>query len=269
VTVEDPDEEILEYPGEAASVEAAVEVATEVAAANTAVTAAPVVVQEPAPVVNAIPPIEEIPAAETAQHAVVSIAATSVAPSPASPVTPRKPLFWSVDQVGLETEKPAEADRSHVPPMLRNLKKCVACGFPVSAERMLCVECEEKKWRGQLRKSVVANQSVGRPAAPVATPGARGSAVAAAPAKMAPEPVKSSTELAHEVVPDVELKSAEVVGPSPMQMPQAAEAKSSKPPEFVLSSGLEPSQSWFSRNKFILGAIVVVAAAVVAILLLR
>jgi hypothetical protein len=184
-------------------------------------------------------------------------------------VIPRKPLFWSVDQVGLESEKPAEADRSHVPPMLRNLKKCVACGFPVSAERMLCVECEEKKWRGQLRKSVIGNQSVGRPGAP-ATPTGRGSAVAAAPAKVSPEPTKSSVEVAPTPVLDVPLKSAaEVVGPPPMEIPQAAEAKSTKAPEFVLSSGLEPSQSWFSRNKFILGAIVVVAAAVVAVLMLR
>jgi len=40
-------------------------------------------------------------------------------------------------------------------------------------------------------------------------------------------------------------------------------------PEFVLSAGLEPSQSWLSANKYIVGAILVVAATVVAIVLLR
>jgi hypothetical protein len=32
---------------------------------------------------------------------------------------------------------------------MRNLQKCKACGFPVSQGRKLCIECEEKEWRGQ------------------------------------------------------------------------------------------------------------------------
>jgi hypothetical protein len=65
---------------------------------------------------------------------------------------PEGPLYWSaspnpVAKAGVSEE----ADQSHIPPMLRSLRKCEACGFPVSAGRMLCVECEEKKWRGQLR----------------------------------------------------------------------------------------------------------------------
>jgi GAF domain-containing protein len=69
-----------------------------------------------------------------------------------SPATaePNKPLFWSAAQNLCHDEaKPSPADQSHVPPVLRNLHKCTACGFPVSAGRGLCVECEEKKWRGQ------------------------------------------------------------------------------------------------------------------------
>ncbi len=62
---------------------------------------------------------------------------------------PGQPLYWSV---GAQAEK-REATRPAiapvaVPAMLRNLKKCQACGFPVSHGRTLCVECEEKQWRG-------------------------------------------------------------------------------------------------------------------------
>jgi len=37
----------------------------------------------------------------------------------------------------------------------------------------------------------------------------------------------------------------------------------------VISGGLEPSRSWFSANKYILGAIMVVAAIVAGIVMLR
>jgi hypothetical protein len=40
-------------------------------------------------------------------------------------------------------------------------------------------------------------------------------------------------------------------------------------PDFVLSAGLDPSQSWLAANKYILGALLAVAATVAAILLLR
>jgi hypothetical protein len=40
-------------------------------------------------------------------------------------------------------------------------------------------------------------------------------------------------------------------------------------PEFVLSAGLAPSQSWLSRNKYILGTLVLAGVVVVAIFLLR
>jgi hypothetical protein len=83
----------------------------------------------------------------------VPVAAQPVA-APAPELTPvKKKLFWSAALSGAgEVPKPAESDLSHVPPVLRGLKKCEACGFPVSAGRTLCVECEEKKWKGQLRR---------------------------------------------------------------------------------------------------------------------
>ncbi len=66
----------------------------------------------------------------------------------------KKPMFWSAAAAG-ETagqSTPAVDDRTQVPPVMRSLHKCQACGFPVSAGRALCVECEEKKWRGQLKR---------------------------------------------------------------------------------------------------------------------
>jgi hypothetical protein len=40
-------------------------------------------------------------------------------------------------------------------------------------------------------------------------------------------------------------------------------------PAFVLSAGMEPSQSWLARNKYIVGALLLVGATVAAIFLLR
>jgi GAF domain len=74
----------------------------------------------------------------------------------AEPVTeaaiPKKPLFWSAAASASESPASPVVDQSHVPPVLRGLRKCEACGFPISPGRVLCVECEEKKWRGQLRR---------------------------------------------------------------------------------------------------------------------
>ena len=74
------------------------------------------------------------------------------ASAPAPHALPKKPLFWSASVSAADAGKPAEVDQSHVPPGLRSLRSCEACGFPVSPGRALCVECEEKRWRGQLKR---------------------------------------------------------------------------------------------------------------------
>jgi GAF domain len=69
---------------------------------------------------------------------------------PAKEQTAKRPLMWSAAvHASPDAPKPGETDQSHVPPMLRSLHKCKACGFPVSEGRALCVECDEKQWRGQ------------------------------------------------------------------------------------------------------------------------
>ncbi len=237
------------------------------------------------------------------------------APAPPEPVPSKKPLFWSAAlNSSADSQKLAALDQSHVPPVLRNLHKCQACGFPVSEGRMLCVECEEKKWRGQLRvprpvpprpsasatpavrvpvgpgstgpgstpgaRTVAATAQSGAAVAPAAVPRRESGAEAMANVTALPAPAKLGVrESGQAAVPplpaapalrapvsETPVREAVVHEAAPAATPEASATRS---PQLVLSAGLEPSQSWFSRNKYIFGAILVVAAVVAAILLLR
>jgi GAF domain-containing protein len=223
-----------------------------------------------------------LPAAEalTVQPAVEKVAN----PASGSIIPPKKPLFWSAT-VSSESEtlhSADETDQSHVPPMLRQLRKCEACGFPVSAGRTLCVECEEKKWRGQLRPQ--AARSVGSSASASSSSKTGINASAAAAPSMARMPSISSdpteigvanrTQLAsdkiepakipNEVTADI--KPAAAVATTSEQTSQTHQASA---PEFVLSAGAAPSQSWLSANKYILLVLLVIAAAAAAVFYLR
>lgn len=215
-------------------------------------------------------------------------------PTPsAEAVTPRNRLFWSAMLNPAHAEKP-EADQSHVPPVFPNLGKCEACGFPVSAGRVLCVECEEKKWRGQLKVRLAVAPQIGIPAAvpPSAAtakpPGlAEALAFAAAAQSDAVRPPRLSTKsgLATSAVvptparlPRTESKPAAQPAvpaapaadpPVPRVSASSAQTSQFPSPGFVLSAGLLPSQSWRSRNKYVIGVLLVVAVAVAAFLLLR
>ena len=276
----------------------------------------------------------------------VAAATPLTAPPAASEAAPsKKNLFWSVAvNPAAEGAKVEEPDQSHVPPVLRSLHKCHACGFPVSAGRLLCVECEEKKWRGQLRvskavaprqgavpaaekssagptgaearkgnadsiaalealrhpransassagstsaESVANSSGLGSSPVPVAPksevrafaaaaqstaggapmpPTPRTSGVVTAPSVATPTPVqgKESKEVAGSKA--AASSSAVVVGETPAPAPSTTKVPS---PEFVLSAGLEPSQSWLAANKYMIGVLLVVAAIVVAVLVLR
>jgi len=290
--------------------------------------------------VSASDEVSPPPVTEIVPELVAERPQQSASPIPAPNTLPKKPLFWSAAMNPItDAEKAAEADQSHVPPVLRNLRKCEACGFPVSPGRALCVECEEKRWRGQLRRPSVLPQTPApapaqkallaaskppllakdaRNGAPGAGNGASADAAAssgpvahlvaaaaaqssgqsasvqaasvqtagaaAAPAlarESAAEAVSAPKTLpapvAAPVVRGEESKPAAVVPPSVTSNPPiseaataAAKATSETPvPDFVLSAGLEPSQSWLGRNKYIVVAILVVAATVAAVLFLR
>jgi hypothetical protein len=221
--------------------------------------------------------------------------------APATLAPPKRPLFWSLHQTTgeqntvAEAEKAAEPDESHVPPVLRNLRKCEACGFPISAGRVLCVDCEEKKWRGQLRmpQADMAKQVSGK--APVSGPAERAFAVAqsaAAAAVEAPlrrpngDPIPAVSQKTPSVQVDESKKVADIPLPptlassvalEPALAPAASDAapeKAAEPaqtsrPEVVFSGGLESSQSWFARNKYVFLALLVVAGVVAAIVFMR
>jgi GAF domain-containing protein len=258
--------------------------------------------------------------------------AETVSAAPSVEAQPKKKLFWSVaaNPAG-DAGKREEADQSHVPPVLRGLRKCDACGFPVSAGRALCVECEEKKWRGQLKVSKVVARQAEPASSPVAEklepvrsgaeiltkenssiaeleaqrnakPGASATApvisaatvaatapkaeprafAAAAPSAPAIAPIPSTFAGSSGAVAEssgkgpkaAEGQTVTAVATSIAPVPETADAPEERiseipSPEFVLSAGLAASQSWLSRNKYILGTLVLVGVVMVAIFLLR
>ena len=151
---------------------------------------------------------------------------------------PKKPLFWSVAmQPQATTPRPDSTAQSvAVPPGLRNLQKCQACGFPVSQGRTFCVECEEKQWRGQ------------RPSAQTQT-----KATAAAPQPVTSAPVESQ---------------AAKVQTSPEHVPDPPADFSPSDDRALFSSSSAP-ESFFAANKYIFGALLVVAIVIGTILWLR
>ena len=191
------------------------------------------------------------------------VAASPEPPPKASP--PTKPVLWSASShAAPEMPKPAQADQSHVPPVLRNLHKCWACGFPVSEGRKLCVECEEKQWRGRLGVPVAA---VTRDVAGAAVPRVVSSnqALAAAAGAAALPGTK--------VFPAGQVKSETSMPASGQAVAQITAASAADTPEIqsnapVLTGGME-SESWLSANKYIVGALLLVAIVVAAIALLR
>jgi hypothetical protein len=227
---------------------------------------------------------------ETVAHAGAEEVAPPQAKSlPAGEIAaPKKPLFWSAAlNPAADAGAAAEPDQSHVPPVLRSLRKCEACGFPVSAGRVLCVECEEKKWRGQLR--LATPRRSGTPGAGASTAAAKsevkayaagaqsGAASATAPARIASATVAASgreatalravksergKEVSSQPVVVVAASRSIAVAGGLESATGASENRSPVlTPEFVLSAGLQPSQSWLAANKYIVGAILLVAAA--------
>ncbi len=165
----------------------------------------------------------------------------------------KKPLFWSAAmQTQGDAGQPSGASESiAVPPVLRNLQKCQACGFPVSQGRTFCVECEEKQWRGQRlpAQSKTAAPSVATPV-PLA-------AVTAQPETVTPPPIEQ---------PVIAAQTSPV--PSPETQAPPPDLPASDNSTLFLSS-TAPSESWLASNKYILGALLVVAIVIAAIVWLR
>jgi hypothetical protein len=369
------DEAVAELPSEAAVAAAGVEAA----GVEAAMTATPAV-QSDIPVLPRSAIVADVAAVVAATPAAIPPVGVSavVVPSivvpasvvPAKEQPAKRPLMWSAAvHASPDAPKPMEADQSHVPPMLRSLRKCKACGFPVSEGRTLCVECDEKQWRGQPLPAAAAKTPVARPAvdfrqgasasapgsnsvqpkaasasapAPVsavrpsaspavaavtpfvsssATPSgtanspSSGPAAAPAPLRLAPQNLAAAlAELneqekrleaarrggpvavpvavpakAVEPSPRAAVVSAAVSAPVPAPSGEISSLASAKPAEVPegkaavepvreiaqnpaslnFSGGLGSSESWLAANKYILGAILVIAAVVAGIVWLR
>ena len=255
--------------------------------------AAPMMEMSKAPeVAPVIEEVQNLPAQGTAKQSLDAVRAEAVAapdPEPPSPAPARK-MFWSAAvSAATESKEAAEADQSHVPPVLRALRKCEACGFPITAGRVLCVECEEKKWRGQLAKPAVAARegaSLGTSALPTVkadsrafAAAARGAAnpssVASLSAFAAPAPAAAKMAVPLGVAnekPERKSQAAAQPAKAPLDEPTAkpaAKIEDLAAPSFAFTSGLESSESWFSRNKYVLGVLLLAAAVVAAFFLLR
>jgi len=191
-------------------------------------------------------------------------------PASAEPETkleppPKKPLFWSaaLQPSGSAGRPDGAAESIAVPPVLRNLQKCQACGFPVSQGRTFCVECEEKQWRGQRP----AQPAAGAGQQPNQHPQSGPQGVRTTPAVAVPETQQTLTA--------TPVKSAAIVALTPASIASASDIQD-VPADFsapvsstlFLSSSQQP-ESWFASNKYILGALLVVAIVIGAIAWLR
>jgi hypothetical protein len=263
---------------------------------------------EPAstPVPKIAAPIASTPSTPPAVSASSVVSPSKQVPTIKTAAVP-KPLFWSVAlSASGEAAKAAEVgdhkeDQSHVPPMLRNLRKCEACGFPVSTGRTLCVECEEKKWRGQLKPQPAATKQAAAKQSAISVPEARNeptpSAVSAKtaektadlklsdvkPSDVKPSHVKPGDIRLSDVQPGAVTKidaaqgieaptPAPVVASATVDAPFASQSPtpaSSPVSDFAFSAGMGSSQSWLAANKYILGAILIAAVAIAAFVFLH
>lgn len=195
--------------------------------------------------------IEELPASDQRHSESVP---PKLSPPEATPKETARPLLWSI-AFDPANSVPAPSEQGPVPPTLRNLRKCQACGFPVSPERTLCVECEEKKWRGQLR-----------PGPTLRVPAAGGAAAAVAPApspspSRAPAQPKQAFALASAVAKSAQLDNSESAQRISAEVPSVRASSSQGPqtdasapapapePELVLTAAMHPSQSWVAEHK--------------------
>ncbi len=223
------------------------------------------------PAVEMPPPPVPLPPAAAVPVAVSAPVSSTPAASPEASAT-RKPMFWSAAAVAGESAATLAEDQSNVPPILRGLRKCEACGFPISGGRVLCVECEEKKWRGQLRKpqgtpmptGALPENGARKPEAQALAAVATGSAAGLQPTsvisgRVAEAPRKAPAESGK----PLSLMQATVREPAPSGVVPTESSS------LIFSAGLEPSQSWIARNKYVLGVLVLVAAVIAAIVFLR
>jgi hypothetical protein len=231
-------------------------------------------------------------AKESPMAKAVSVAAPSVVAAPAqvqepkpepkiveTPIIPKKPLFWSAAMRAHEGAQTKSTDAA-VPLNLRNLKKCQACGFPVSQGRTYCVECEEKLWRSQPAQSPLTRVAP----KPAPEPSASVDKLETILAEENP-PTKISTAPDSTIIESPAVASAEKsetkINTSSVTTIKPTAAIGDLDPQTIATTNLEAdnsapflgaslqTQSWFASNKYILGALLLVSGVIGAIAWLR
>lgn len=225
-------------------------------------------------------------------------------PSPAEKIEASgKPLLWSA---AIRTQRGAAATDDKispvtepvpVPPMLRKLQKCQACGFPVSSGRTFCVECEEKHWRGEQLPQPAAHVSdipygetlplvelSAAAAGPVLSP-KQSLSLQSISVQMSSESAVAPDHLGEANVAELVVESPALVAPPQSLILTSAypaadsallESATDKTANGVDSDISAPflasavsSESWFAAHKYILAVLVVVAIVVGALAYLR
>jgi len=204
----------------------------------------PVEASDPVPA----PPIAELP------PLALELPVQKTEPAPA-------PKFWSAapaaESIAPGAAGPAES--LPVPPVLRNYKKCSACGFPISSGRTLCVECEEKQFRGQ---------TLPKPAGATTQPTPEPQLSNSTQDSPAISGVKGLSSPHATAVPIPALND-EPATPVASVTHDAAEPATPADASDLFLSASAPSPSWFAANKYIFGALLVVAVVVAVIAWLR
>jgi GAF domain len=195
---------------------------------------------------------------------------------------PKRATLWSAPATVNTGSPPAQtSDSIAVPPALRNVHRCQVCGFPVSEGRVLCVDCEEKKWRGEpVRRPAKAHEpptpalaiASGLPSAATAVSSV--SAVVAGKVSQGdetddkPPSSHSSTQVAsREQMPVKIRQTALSVVPAPPATIESLTTDTTSPGLF-LSAGME-SPSWWAANKYVFAAVSIVGIVIAVIAWMR
>lgn len=215
-------------------------------------------------------PGQKIESLPTSAQADAESATLKLSPPEPAPRETARPLLWSIALDPTSHAAAAPSEQGPVPPTLSNLRKCQTCGFPVSPGRTLCVECEEKKWRGQLSSPRAGRISAGAAATAAAAAAPAASRAPAQPkeaAKSTPADAKSFqsvNESARKTSLEVSKVEVSPIAEAPQTVPQAP----AREPELLLTAAMEPSQSWVAAHKFVILTLLAIGAGA-AVLLLR
>jgi len=233
------------------------------------------VIAAPANVAEAEFPARDVPNPDDANSEAPPVVVPNDSP-------PKRAILWSAPATANTGSPPPQtSDSIAVPPALRNVRRCQACGFPVSEGRVLCVDCEEKRWRGEpVRRPAKAHEpptpalAIASGLSSVATAVSNVSAAAAGDVSRGgetddkPRSSDSSTPPAsREPMPVKIRETALSVVPDPPAAIENVTIETSSPGLF-LSAGME-SQSWWAANQYVLAAVSIVGIVIAVIAWMR